>query len=81
MSKICKNCHFFMSLAGMMAPDNYQYGLCRRYAPRGPAKIGDHGWPQLHLSQWCGEFQIAEDAELERRHEWEKEHLLKEEGR
>jgi len=75
MSKTCKNCHFFMSLAGTFsAPDDYQYGLCKRYAPSGPAKIGEHGWPQLHRAEWCGEFRFADDAELERRHELEKTH-------
>lgn len=57
----CDNCRFF--LAGYTNAKAFSEigGMCRRYAPTGPAIMHDSGstwqiFPPMSPSQWCGDY-------------------------
>lgn len=55
MSENCGSCRFWKARASIK-------GLCRRYAPRGPAVFPDaraqaDAFPATDFSDWCGEYQ------------------------
>lgn len=66
MSEKCGNCRFF--LAGVSAAEAFKVagGMCRRYAPTGPAMLPSGGtwqtFPPMGEWQWCGDYRPATDA-------------------
>jgi hypothetical protein len=60
----CSNCRFFRY--GGEPDDDTDVGDCRRYAPR-PSEGGGLRalWPEVHLHEWCGEWEGASRAETE----------------
>ncbi len=58
----CISCRFFVPITTAAFPD--VDGMCRRYAPNGPAlKPPGGAWqvfPPMNSSQWCGDYRPAE---------------------
>jgi len=57
MERRCENCEWFNVY---FQPKPPRYGECRRFPPGiSLEKEGDWGlrWPNMFLSDWCGEFQ------------------------
>ena len=53
----CLSCLYFYEGTSPAFPD--AEGMCRRYAPQGPARSHEHGWqvfPPMMKRQWCGDY-------------------------
>lgn len=54
----CLSCSFFHEGTSPAFPD--AEGMCRRYAPQGPARSHQQGWqvfPPMMKHHWCGDYQ------------------------
>ena len=61
----CDNCRFFLEGNTKAVVFNIAGGMCRRYAPTGPAIIpSDGSWqsfPPMSAWQWCGDYRPKDE--------------------
>ena len=63
-SESCISCRFFLPQVTQAEPFQKAGGMCRRYAPTGPAIMGSGGswqvFPPMSAEQWCGDYRPAD---------------------
>jgi hypothetical protein len=65
MDEACFNCRFFQ--AGSTKAEIWKDvgGMCRRYAPQGPAICSGGAWqvfPPMSPTQWCGDYRPKQET-------------------
>ena len=60
----CVSCRFYLPGRTNAEPFQIAGGLCRRYAPTGPAVLPSGGawqvFPPMTPHQWCGDYRPAD---------------------